>query len=111
SERHHPDDKEQHDGQHDAAAPHDKPDYSEIGARFVRNPRRLDAAGGAHDRVSLDGRVAQAACHHRGLVLHFTKTHSGLSNGKAITPMLAVAATSTALPTFHPDSTTRLPMA
>src|SRR5262249_31668163 len=62
------------------------------------------------------GRAVQAHEEHRGRRCHdrfsyFTNTHSGLSRGKAMSPMTAVAATSTGLLTFQRNSTTRLPSA
>ena len=43
--------------------------------------------------------------------LYFTNTHSGLRSGNAMSPMIAVAATSQGLLTFHRKSATRLPNA
>src|SRR5439155_18009616 len=42
---------------------------------------------------------------------YFTNTHSGRSNGKATSPMIAVAATRTGLLTLKRNNTTRLPSA
>jgi len=39
---------------------------------------------------------------------YFTNTHAGWSSGNAINPMIAVAATSTGLLTFHRNSTIKL---
>src|SRR5437867_6784643 len=44
-------------------------------------------------------------------VPYFTNTHSGLSSGNAMSPMIAVAATSIGLLTFQRNRTTRLPSA
>src|SRR5262249_36516331 len=114
AEGQHSDDKEQHDSEHDTAAPHGKPDDSEIGARFIRDPRLPDTAGWAHVSIEPDGSVTQAACddrRSRSTADHFTKTHSGLRSGNATSPMIAAAATSSGLLTFQRNKTTRLPTA
>src|SRR6266849_2182197 len=126
--------EEQQSDEHDAPAPHGQADDAGVDAWFIRDPRVLHATGRAHRGVASDQCRAQSAgdgvsryfghattplkAHEEdrrvAMVVsssYFTKTHSGLSSGNAIRPMIAVAATSRGLLTFQRNKTTRLPSA
>src|SRR5438034_3692757 len=114
SEHQHSRHEEQEDQQDDTAAQHSHPDQSRIAAGLIRDPWRLGATGRTRRRIVSDRRLTESApgecgwCFAHAASSYFTNTHSGLSSGNAMSPMIAVAATSRGLLTFQRKRTTRL---
>src|SRR6266481_367041 len=79
-------------------------------SQFVEQPWKAADDDATRGLVTLADRRHRRGRTH-GLSSYFTKTHAGLSSGNAMSPMIAVAATSRGLLTFQRNKTTRLPSA
>src|SRR5438093_4222867 len=114
SEHQHSRHEQQEDQQDNAATQHSHPDQSRIAAGLIRDPWRLRATGRTRRGIVSDRRLTESApgefgwCFAHSASSYFTNTHSGLSTGNAMSPMIAVAATSRGLLTFQRNRTMRL---